>query len=141
MRSTIVAAMLAISTLVAVPAFAAPAQGNVPAKTHRGDAQGDKGQKHFPMPAAEFQAKVNARQTKARAHMEEKAAQLPADQAKELRARFDANIAKVNAEVAKAVADGTVTKEEAQAVRAASPHHGKHARHGKGGKKRNGDTK
>ena len=139
MRSTIVAAMLAISTLVAVPAFAAPAQSNVPSKTQR--AEGEKGQKHFPMPAAEFQAKVNARQTKARAHMEEKAAQLPADQAKELRARFDANIAKVNAEVAKAVADGTVTKEEAQAVRAASPHHGKHARHGKGGKKGNGDKK
>ena len=132
MRSTIVAAMLAISTLVAVPAFAAPSQGNVPAKTQRGE--GDKGSKHFPMPAAEFQAKVNARQTKARAHMEEKAAQLPADQAKELRARFDANIAKVNAEVAKAVADGTVTKDEAHAVRAASPHHGKHARHGKGKK-------
>jgi hypothetical protein len=139
MRSTIVATILAISTLVAVPAFAAPAQGNVPAKTQR--AEGDKGAKHFPMPAAEFQAKVNARQTKARAHMEEKAAQLPADQAKELRARFDANIAKVNAEVAKAVADGTVTKEEAQAVRAASPHHGKHARHGKSGKKGNGDKK
>jgi hypothetical protein len=139
MRSTIVATILAISTLVAVPAFAAPAQGNVPAKTQR--AEGDKGAKHFPMPATEFQAKVNARQTKARAHMEEKAAQLPADQAKELRARFDATIAKVNAEVAKAVADGTVTKEEAQAVRAASPHHGKHARHGKGGKKGNGDKK
>ena len=140
MRSTIVATILAISTLVAVPAFAAPAQGNVPAKTQR--AEGDKGAKHFPMPAAEFQAKVNARQTKARARMEEKAAQLPADQAKELRARFDANIAKVNAEVAKAVADGTVTKEEAQAVRAASPHHGKHARHhGKDGTKGNGDKK
>ncbi|MDB5215922.1 MAG: hypothetical protein JWO86_3849 [Myxococcaceae bacterium] len=133
MRSTIVATVLALATLVAVPAFAAPAQGRAaaPAKTQR--AEGDKGAKHFPMPAAEFQAKVNARQTKARARMEEKAAQLPADQAKELRARFDANIAKVNAEVAKAVADGTVTKEEAQAVRAASPHHGKHARHGKKG--------
>jgi hypothetical protein len=144
MRSTIVAAMLAISTLVAVPAFAAPAQGNVPTKTAGSRAEGEKGQKHFPMPAAEFQAKVNARQTKGRARMEEKAAKLPADQAKELRARFDANIAKVNAEVAKAVADGTVTKEEAQAVRAASPHHGKHARHGKDGthgKKGNGDKK
>lgn len=141
MRSTIVGAILAISSLVAVPAFAAPAQGNAPAKTQRGDeGPREKGQKHFPMPAAEFQAKVDARQQKARARMEERAAQLPADQAKELRARFDANIAKVDAEVAKAVADGTVTKEEAQAVRAASPHHGKHARHGKHGKK-HGDTK
>jgi hypothetical protein len=139
MRSTIVATVLALATLVAVPAFAAPAQGPAPAKTQR--AEGDKGAKHFPMPAAEFQAKVNARQTKGRARMEEKAAQLPADQAKELRARFDATVAKVNAEVAKAVADGTVTKEEAQAVRAASPHHGKHARHGKHGKKGNGAKK
>ena len=137
MRSTIVATVLALATFVAVPAFAAPAQGTAtaPAKTQR--AERDKGAKHFPMPAAEFQAKVNARQAKGRARMEEKAAQLAADQAKELRAKFDATIAKVNAEVAKAVADGTVTKDEAQAVRAASPHHGKHARHGKSGKKGN----
>ncbi len=141
MRSTIVATVLALATLVAVPAFAAPAQGNGPAKTHQ-RAEGEKSEKRFPMPAAEFQAKVNARQTKARARMEEKAAQLPADQAKALRERFDANIAKVNAEVAKAVADGTVTKEEAQAVRAASPHHGKHARHHKkDGKQGNGEKK
>lgn len=122
MRSTIVAAFLALGTLVAAPAFAAPAQGNAPAKTQRAD--GDKGKAHFPMPAAEFKAKVDARQAKARKHMEEKASALPADQAKELRARFDANIAKVNAEVAKAVADGTVTKEEAEAVRAAGPQRG-----------------
>jgi hypothetical protein len=141
MRSTIVATFLALSTLVAVPAFAAPAQGTAPVKTQR--AEGDKDQgKHFPMPAAEFQAKVNARQAKARQHMEERAAKLPADEAKALRERFDANIQKVNAEVAKAVADGTVTKEEAQAVRAASPHHGKHARHhAKGEKKGDGAKK
>lgn len=132
MRSTIVAAFVALGTLVAVPAFAAPAQGQDPAKSQR--AEGDKGGKHFPMPAADFKAKVDKRQAKARARMEEAAAKLPADQAKELRAKFDATIQKVDAEVAKAVADGTVTKDEAKAVRAASPHHGKHARHGKGGK-------
>jgi hypothetical protein len=138
MRSTILASVLALATLVAAPAFAAPAQGSAPAKTQRADEQG---KPHFPMPAAEFQAKVNARQAKARAHMEAKAETLPADQATALRARFDANIQKVNAEVAKAVADGTVTKEEAQAVRAASPHHGKHARHGKKGGKKPADSK
>jgi hypothetical protein len=132
MRSTIVAAFLALGTLVAVPAFAAPAQGQAPSKTQR--AEGDKGGKHFPMPAADFKAKVDKRQVKARARMEEEAAKLPADQAKELRAKFDATVQKVNAEVAKAIADGTVTKDEAKAVRAVSPHHGKHARHGKGGK-------
>jgi len=111
MRSKILGAVLVgLSCLVAVPAFA----------------DGNNTKPNFPMPAAEFQQHVQARQTKAREHMEKKAAQLPADQAKELRAKFDANIAKVNAEVAKAVADGTVTKEEAQAVRAASPHGGGH---------------
>ena len=146
MRSTIVATVLALATLVAVPAFAAPgqdsrSQGNVPAKTQR--AEGEKGNKHFPMPAAEFKAKVDARQAKARQHMEERASKLPAGEAKELRAKFDETVKKVNVEVAKAVADGTVTKEEAKAVRAANPHHGKHARHhGKGhGKKGGGDKK
>ena len=133
MRSTIVATVLALATLVAAPAFAAPAQGNAPAKTQRAD--GDKPRAHFPMPAAEFKAKVASHQAKARKHMEEKASALPADQAKELRARFEATQQKVNAEVAKAVADGTVTKEEAKAVRAANPHahHGKHARNHKKG--------
>jgi hypothetical protein len=128
MRSTIVAAFLALGTLVALPAFAAPAQGGQAGQQGTQQrAGGDKG-KHFPMPAAEFKAKVDARQVKARQHMEKKAAELPADQAKELRARFEATLQKVNAEVAKAVADGTVTKDEAKAVRAATPHHGKHAR-------------
>jgi hypothetical protein len=132
MRSTIVATVLALATLVSVPAFAAPATGaaNAPAKTQRAEGEG---KKHFPMPAAEFKAKVEKRQAKGRARMENEAAKLPADQAKELRAKFDATVQKVNAEVAKAVADGTVTKDEAKAVRAASPHHGKHARHGKKG--------
>jgi len=142
MRSLIATAAIALASLVAAPAFAAPAdvQGNTPNKTQtrsvgdRGDEgnTGDKGKgKHFPMPAAEFKAKVDARMAKARQRMEERAKDLPADQAKELRAKFDAAAAKVNAEVAKAVADGTVTKDEAKAVRQASPHHGKH---GKGGK-------
>ncbi|MDB4938591.1 MAG: hypothetical protein JWP87_5563 [Labilithrix sp.] len=132
MRSTIVATVLALATLVSVPAFAAPAtSGSAPAKTQRAEGEGNK---HFPMPAAEFKAKVDARQAKARKHMEEEAAKLPADQARDLRAKFEATIQKVNAEVAKAVADGTVTKDEAKAVRAANPnaHHGKHARKGKG---------
>ncbi len=117
MRLGISALVLGLATLFAVPAFA------------DGNAKG-----HFPMPAAEFKAKVDARQTKARARMEEKAKTLPAAEAKELRDRFNATQQKVNAEVAKAVADGTVTKEEAKAVRQASGHHGKHARHGKGKK-------
>ncbi|MDB4942361.1 MAG: hypothetical protein JWP97_1895 [Labilithrix sp.] len=130
MRSTIVAAVvLTFASLVAVPAFAAPAQSSAPAKSQR--AEGDKGQKHFPMPAAEFKAKVEHRMQKARAHLEERVAKLDANEAKEARAKFEAVAANVNAEVAKACADGTVTADEAKAVRAANPHHGKHARHGK----------
>lgn len=117
MRLGIFALALGLVTAFAVPAFA--------------DGNG----KHFPMPAAEFKAKVDARMSKARTRMEEKAKGLPADQAKELRDRFNASAAKVNTEVSKAVADGTVTKDEAKAVRAASGHHGKHARHGKKAKK------
>jgi hypothetical protein len=110
MRSKIIAVGLALSTLIAVPAFA----------------QGEK--IGFPVPAATFKQHIDARMTKARQHMEERASKLPADQAKELRTKFDAGVAAMNAEVAKAIADGTVTKEEAQAVRAAGPRGG----HGKG---------
>ncbi len=103
MRSTIVATVLALATVFA----AAPAMA--------GDKHHDKAS--FPMPAAAFKAKVDARQAKAREHMEKRAAKLNADEAKALRAKFDAGTAKVNAEVSKAVADGTVTKDEADAVR------------------------
>lgn len=129
MRSFVTVIAVTLASLVAVPAFAAPSDG-APAKTQRAD--GDKAKKSFPMPAAEFKAKVDQRQAKARARMEEKAKGLDAAAAKELRDRFNANVAKVNTEVQKAIADGTVTKEEAKAVRQASGHHGKHARHGKG---------
>ena len=118
MRSTIVAAVLAISTLFA----AAPAMAGE---------HGGKGGASFPMPAAAFQQKVTERQTKAREHMEKRAAKLSADEAKALRAKFDERTTKVNAEVAKATADGTVTKDEAKAVRQASG--GGH--HHKGGKR------
>jgi hypothetical protein len=120
MRSVITAAVLALATLVAVPAFAESGEG--------------KGKQSFPMPAAAFKQKVDSRMAKARQRMEERASKLSADEAKELRAKFDAAAAKVNAEVAKATADGTVTKEEAKAVRKASPHHGKHGKHARNGK-------
>jgi hypothetical protein len=132
MRTRILAVALSLATLVAVPvtAFAAPRDGGV-AKVH------DKGDqdKKFPMAGAEFKAKVDGRLAKAREHMEKRAAKLDAAQAKELRAKFDAGASKVNAEVAKAVADGTVTKEEArdvhQAMRAMHPGKGNHEKHQK----------
>lgn len=122
MRSKIVAAVvLAVASLVAVPAFAKGSHA-----------------KQFPMPAAEFKAKVDAKTAKAKQRMEERAKQLPADQAKELRAKFDAGTAQVDAEVSKAVADGTVTRDEAKKVRevARSAHpDGKHAKKAKRAKR------
>jgi hypothetical protein len=108
-KLAIAAAVLGVS-LVSATAFAGGS-----------DAQG-KEHASFPMPAAQFKAKVDARMQKARAHMEERVSKLPANEAQAERARFDQKVAAVNAEVAKATADGTVTKEEARAVRAVSPH-------------------
>lgn len=119
MRSKIIVAVgLALSTLIAVPAFADQAQGGAQGRGEKGEHMA------FPVPAATFKQHVDARMAKAREHVEARASKLPADQAKELRAKFATSQAAMNAEVAKAIADGTVTKEEAQAVRAAGPHRG-----------------
>ena len=78
------------------------------------------GKQAFPVAGPAFKAKVEARQEKHRAKIEAKIAEkkIPADKAAEVRARFAQHSAKVNAAVEKAVADGTVTKEEAKEVRA-----------------------
>lgn len=94
--------------------------------------------KQFPMPAAEFKSHTDARLAKAKerleAHISKK--QLPAEKAKELRDKLAAGAAKVNAQVEKATADGTVTKEEAKEVRAAMKEaRGPRGHHKKGGKK------
>jgi ribosomal protein L9 len=95
----------------------------------------DKGghEKHFPMPAAAFKSHTEAKLAKVKDHLEAHIAkkQLPAEQAKELREKLAAATAKVNAQIEKATADGTVTKEEAKEVRAAMKeirgvHGGKH---------------
>lgn len=121
MRSTMLATALALSTLfAAAPAFA------------HGEAKRERPQ--FPMPAAAFKERIDARQAKARERMERRASKLDAERAKQLRAEFNAGVAKVNAEVAKATADGTVTKEEAKAVRSvmrAGPIHSGRGMHGK----------
>lgn len=106
MRSKILALGLALGTLVAVPAFA------------------DDAKPRFPMPAAAFKQRVDARLAKARTHVEERASKLSAEEAKQVRAKFEQHVAQVNAEVAKATADGTVTKDEARAVRAQRGHGG-----------------
>ncbi len=108
MKLSLKRTLLASVALVAVAAVAVPAL-----------AHGEHHRASFPMPAAEYQQKVDKRVDHARERMEKRIAEqkLNADQAKEVRARFDAVVAQVNAEVAKAVADGTVTADEAKAVR------------------------
>ena len=100
-------------SVIAVPAFA---QTNDAIALHQG---GDKDKKS-PTPAAEFRAHVQARQEKMRAKLEEHIAakKLPEAKANEIRAKFNAAVAKVNEKVEEVCADGTVTKEEAHAVRA-----------------------
>lgn len=135
MRSTIVATALALSTLVALPAFAAqPAAEGAAAQVRHGHGKDAK----FPMAGAEFKQKFEARTAKARARLEERVAKMSAQEAQQARAKFDAGVAKIGEEVQKAVADGTVTKEEAQRVRQVArevhPRHGGHG--GKHGNKK-----
>ncbi len=104
MRASVLAIALALTT-----AFAAPAL-----------AHDHEYEKRFPMPAATFQEHVDARVGRARSRMEDEitARQLTDEEANAVRAHFDSVIAAVEVEVQKAVADGTVTLEEARAVRA-----------------------
>ena len=132
MRSKILATFVTLAALVAIPvtAFAEPAKTETEAK----------GKPSFPMPATAFKQKVDGRITKARARMEQRASKMSTDEAKQLRAKFDAGVVKVNQEVAKATADGTVTKEEAKSVRDAAKavmgHKGKHGKHAKKAEKK-----
>jgi hypothetical protein len=119
MRYTIVLTSLVSAFTFAAPSFAADT----------GAAQGDRACAHatasFPMTGATFKEHIDARVAKARAAMEARAQSATSEEAKELRAKFDAGVARVNQEVGAAIADGTVTAEEAQKVRAAMrPLHG-----------------
>lgn len=119
-------ALAAALTVAASPAFAGEGHGRA---EHHAEAD-----KKFPMPAADFQQHVAARQEKARARMEEHIAKekLAEDKANEVRARFAAGVAKINEKVTAVCADGTVTLDEAKEVRAIAkavhPHH--HKPHG-----------
>ncbi len=86
----------------------------------------------FPVAAATCKQHVEARLEKKKTKLEERTAnkKIPADKAEAMRAKFAERRAKVNAAVEKAVADGTVTKEEAKEVRKAGGHG-----HGPKGKK------
>ena len=111
---TTFAVSLALATAVAVPAFA----------------DGNHAKAVFPMPAAEFQQKVDTRLSRGQARLEKRIAdkKIDADKAKEMREHFDARAAAVRAAAAVAEQDGTVTKDEAKTVREAGGwHHHKDA--------------
>jgi hypothetical protein len=73
----------------------------------------------YPMPAAAFQRRVDSRLQRAKTRLEALIAEQRLDeaQANELRSRFDAAAEEVEAEAQRACADGTVTLDEARAVR------------------------
>lgn len=100
--SLLVAFAVALTAASAAPAMAGENPGN------------------FPMPAATFEQHVDARLERAKARMESHIAEnnVPEAKAQQIRARFDSIVQEVRAEVAKAVADGTVTLDEAKAIRA-----------------------
>jgi nicotinamide mononucleotide adenylyltransferase len=110
MRVTIFASALALVTLAAAATAVASTQPSAPAAM-----QEDRDAK-FPMTAAEFREHVSRHIEKARARMEEHVAQLPADQAEARRAHFKAAVAQITTKVDEVCADGTVTKDEAEAV-------------------------
>jgi hypothetical protein len=137
-------AALAISTF-ALPALAET--GARPERASHGQHRGEKGEKagrgekgdkaQFPMPAATFQARIAKHREKAHARLEAHIAKknLPADKAAAVRAKMAAAEAVVNQEVAKVVADGTVTKEEAKQVREVARAQRPNKGHKKGEKK------
>lgn len=91
------------------------------------------GKMAFPVAAATYKQHVDARLEKKKTKLEERIAskKIPADKAEQMRAKFAERKAKVNAAVEKAVADGTVTKEEAKEVRKAGGGHGHKGKKGK----------
>ncbi|MFO0664245.1 MAG: hypothetical protein U0174_09845 [Polyangiaceae bacterium] len=117
--------VLAVLLSIATSSFAATASaapGGHEAKAPAAPAA--KGGRHgkYPIPAAEFRNASNERLQKAREKMEEhlKTKKVPAEKAQLVRARFDEVATKVNAAVAKATADGSVTKEEVREVHQAA---------------------
>ena len=135
MNRLVTSAALALS-LLATSAVALAGGGK--AEHKRGD-RADMA-KQFPMAGATFQQKATERAQKAQQrldkHLTDK--QVPADKAAEIRAKFAAHQAKVQAKVTEVVADGTVTLDEAKAVMAVAREghpqhkggHGKTARKG-----------
>jgi tellurite resistance protein len=129
MRFGAIVASLFLGLTLSSGALAAPIAPPTDAKAHAGKAH-ERQHAQYPMPAAAFKQHVDAKIARKRSHMESRASKMTAERAKELRARFDAGVARVRQEVAVATADGTVTADEAKKVRHAM-HAAFHHRRGK----------
>lgn len=140
-RALAVASTLAF---VAAPAIAFAGEGH-PKDSAKEEGKHGKG-KHFPIAAEKFQKHVDKRIEKARAKLEERMKQknLPEDKRAALRKAFDAGAVQVQAAAKKAGEDGTVTKDEAKAVRELARSLRQKAReqlgHGRGDKKHDKDS-
>jgi len=116
-------ALAIASTFVVTSAFAAPcadtsAQSQCQARTGRvGHGHGEK--QNFPMKGAEFKAKIDQRVGKARTRLDEGITKRKLDdaKAKEVRARFEEGVVRLNEEVKMVIADDVVTADEAKGVR------------------------
>ena len=137
MNRLVTAFALALS-LASTSAVALADTGRAPAARHERGDRPDRAEmeKQFPMPAATFQQKASAIAQKAREHMEKRLTekQVPADKASEVRARFNATEAKVQAKIAEVSADGTVTLDEAKSVMAVAREGRPQHPHGERGK-------
>ena len=125
MKRSILATIFAISALSAVAVAAAPSSAF--AHEHS-EARQAEWAKKFPMPAAAFKQHAEARMTKMRSRLDARLEKVPAEKAKEIRAKVAEGEAKIRAEIEKVTADGKVTLEEAKGVkdlaRSLHPHHG-----------------
>ncbi|MDC0744166.1 hypothetical protein [Polyangium mundeleinium] len=133
LRSFAVALTLAV---VAAPVVAQADEGRAPAAARHEGKQGGKHEKHFPIAAVKFEKHVDKGLAKQRERLEKRMAAHHVPEAKraERWKQFDEGAAKIRAEVKRVGADGTVTKEEAQQVRAlARPLHKEARTHHKRG--------
>jgi hypothetical protein len=102
--------LVALAALSAPPALAQP-KPLLPTPVEKKPSKAT-----FPMPADQFQERMDAKIAKAREKLERVTAKMSDAQARAVRKKFESFLTAVNAQIAKAVADGVVTKAEADRV-------------------------
>ena len=112
------AALVTLGTSLVPVSYALADAGGKPTAAEKAEKE-KKLEKHFPMPAAKFDKRVEKRILKARARLTERMddRRVPAEKRKEIYADFEASAAKVRAAAQTAGKDGTVTLDEAKQIR------------------------